>query len=79
MALSFVHKNKIAHARTICNAFGSMASLRNKDRMRELCNTMFIQPIIYARARSEHFTFIRIDARAVTVAKNTTHLLRILV
>lgn len=47
-----------------------MASLRNKDRMRELCNTMFIQPIIYARARSEHFTFIRIDARAVTVAKN---------
>lgn len=47
-----------------------MASLRNKDRMRELCNTMFIQPIIYARAQSEHFTFIRIDARAITIAKN---------
>lgn len=56
-------KIKYAHARTICSMFGSMNSLRNKDRIWKLRNTMFIQPIIYARTWSEHFTFIRIDAR----------------
>lgn len=48
-----------------------MDSLRNKDRIRELCNSVFIRPIIYARTRSEHFTFIRIDVRTATSAKNT--------
>lgn len=37
---------------------------RDKDRTRALGNAMFIQSIIYAgELRSEHFTFIRADAR----------------